>query len=124
MKKLHAERLLQVVRVLDELPKGKRFDLFIWHRCGTTACALGWAAADPWFTRRGLKLVGNDRDGKGRQHYIPAHKGWHDYWAARIFFAISHKDTNYLFSPDEYEDGKRSKRNVIRRIKAFVKANT
>ncbi len=122
MKKLHAERLLQVVRVLEGLPKEKRFDLCIWHRCGTTACALGWAAADPWFTRRGLKLMGNGDDGQGRQHYVPAYKDWQDYWAACGFFAIGYGDATRLFSPMEYEE--RTKRNVSRRIKAFVKANT
>ena len=122
--KLHAERLLQVVRVLDELPKGKQFNLFLWNRCGTTACALGWAASDPWFKCRGLKLEKSFIDVMGLQRYRPEYKGSTGFWAATSFFSLAEEDAENLFCPSQYERGKRSKRNVIRRIKAFVKDNT
>ena len=128
MKKLHAERLLQVVRVLEELPKTKRFNLRCWHKvkpfCGTEACAVGWAAADPWFKRRGLKLAVDDEDNGGRTTYEPVYRSTSGFDAAADFFSITFDEALHLFSPLQYFHGKRSRRDVIRRIKAFVKANT
>jgi hypothetical protein len=49
-------RLMEVCRVLRELPRSKKFDLDVWSVCGTAGCAVGWAASDPWFRRRGLTL--------------------------------------------------------------------
>ncbi len=54
MKKINKERLLQVVRVLEELPPEKKFDLGTWYECGTVGCACGWAGQDPWFIRRSI----------------------------------------------------------------------
>lgn len=61
------KRLLKLAEFLDRLPP-KRFDYSIWVgedwqgaqdlSCGTTGCALGWAAAMPEFQKLGVKLVG------------------------------------------------------------------
>ena len=115
MKKLHAERLLQVVRVLEELPKEKKFNLSTWLKCGTVGCAVGWAASDPWFTRRGLKMVYHD-------WYEPYYKDKYNNDAVCYFFGLTIHDTHGLFYKNSYSEP--TKRNVIRRIKAFVKANT
>ena len=124
MKKLHAERLLQVVRVLEELPKGKRFDLTIYHRCGIVACALGWAAADPWFMRRGYRLIKWGGPWQGYQSYKPIYKKRTGFASATDFFGVTGNQATQLFSPAQYQHAKSSRRDVIRRIKAFVKANT
>lgn len=38
-------------------PPKKAADLL--HSCGTTACALGWAATMPYFRKRGLRFMEN-----------------------------------------------------------------
>ncbi len=119
MKKLHAERLLQVARVLEELPKEKRFSLGVWNKCGSVACAIGWAASDPWFIRRGLKLM--DEPDEPHEYY-PCYAGEIEEAAAMEFFGLEYDQTISLFFGVAYSTP--TKRNVIRRIKAFVKANT
>ncbi len=112
-----AERLMQVVRVLEKLPKDKKFDLRAWAVCGTTACAAGWAGFDPWFRRRGFKTV---RDGGG--YSICVKRGpfsEYAYTACSIFFQIGEAHTHKLFSPRRYARG--SKYDVIRRIRKFVR---
>ncbi len=135
--KLHAERLLQVVRVLAELPKEKKFSLYYWSICGSIACAVGWAATDPWFTRRGFHLekyrTAPREDiasevrrilGKGKifTTYQPEYRGWEDHHAAEQFFDLNTAEMQRLFMVSSYKTP--TKRHVIRRIKAFVKANT
>ena len=122
MKKLYAERLLQVVRVLEELPEGKRFDLRFWNKCGSVACAVGWAASDPWFIRRGLKLAKEEALCDGVQYYEPFYNGCYDFMAVKEFFGLASGQASNLFVVTAYKYPTR--RNVIRRIKAFVKANT
>ncbi len=46
------ERLLKVAEVLENLPKGRKFNLSLWSttdkpECGTTACAVGHAMFHP-----------------------------------------------------------------------------
>lgn len=122
------ERLLQVVRVLRELPKGKRFDLARWYKCGSVACAVGWSASDPWFTRRGFKLAKSGEPAAGflTAHYDTHHpifKGDDGFHAVAIFFGIDEGDTNLLFDKYSYRFGRRSRRDVIRRIEKFVRDN-
>lgn len=55
---MNIERMEQIVRVLHEVSaKHKRFSLSTWHMdgpCGTTCCAIGWAAEDSWHQAQGL----------------------------------------------------------------------
>ena len=114
MKARYIERLEQVVRVLVELPPEKKFDLQLWMRCGTTGCAIGWAASDPWFNRRGLKL----------ESYVPMFQQrgkptlW-EYNAIKAFFDLSGAETRTLFYAHAYARGSRS--DVIRRLNSFIK---
>jgi hypothetical protein len=69
MKKFHIDRLEKLYNFLGTI-KPKKFYWGEWamnkgytdkapdmNVCGTTACALGWAASMPEFRKRGLKLV-------------------------------------------------------------------
>lgn len=117
------ERLLQVVRVLRELPKGKRFDLGRWYKCGSTACACGWAASDPWFRRRGLhlrKYLEEDFLGEHNTHG-PVFQEYTEFTAIDQFFGLSSDETEFLFNEEAYKRG--SRRDVIRRIEKFVRDN-
>lgn len=114
MEAKYIERLEQVVRVLKELPKEKRFDLKNWMQCGTSGCAVGWAASDPWFTRRGLKL------GKAIGRMYPlSFRGHNDWKAAEAFFNLSRGNTRNLFSTESYARG--SRYDVIRRLNSFIR---
>ena len=117
MKAIHRERLLQVCRVLRELPKGKRFSLYGWYECGTIGCAIGWAAADPWFKRRGLKLR--------RSIELGYEKNWYPVCSELVkgeavskFFNLTISERHNLFYPGGYTRDNR--RDVIRRIEKFV----
>lgn len=58
---MNFERTMQLRRVLVEVSlKNKRFNLGMWHTnnsCGTTCCAIGWAARDAWHNHQGLGLA-------------------------------------------------------------------
>ena len=136
MKKLYKERLLQVVRVLEELPKEKRFALESWNVCNTVGCAVGWAASDPWFTRRGLCLVSPTKIDV--RHFPPSvakhfkagaevndygiyYCGRGEWTAVEVFFGHDRAQVKHLFHAGSYYQP--TKRNVIRRIKKFVSEN-
>ncbi len=83
MKPVYAKRLLKLADFLEALPR-KRFNFASYVgddwagkqdlSCGTTACALGWAASMPEFRRLGLRFKGTpayDDDG----HAITADGG-------------------------------------------------
>ena len=124
MKKLYKDRLLQVVRVLEDLPKEKKFSIGIWNKCGTVACAVGWAASDPWFNRRGLKIIPFTEEddllhnSQGLQKK-PVYKNLEEWEAIEVFFNLTDDEAGFLFAEYAYRDSR--KRNVIKRIKKFVK---
>ncbi len=65
---IHKDRLYLLADFLEKLPPS-RFDFAVWVgsnwkgkpdlSCGTTACALGWAATIPEFRKLGLGLNKN-----------------------------------------------------------------
>ncbi len=113
MEKKYIERLEQVVRVLEELPREKKFDLRMFMTCGTTACACGWAGTDPWFRRRGFKTE------KRQYGYNVLYREFDGMGAVRKFFGLDLGTSHHLFLYESGKDG--SKRAVIRRLKAFIK---
>lgn len=59
------ERVTKVLRELSDHVIDKHFDMSYWMNvtsCGTTGCAAGQCALDPWFQRRGFgaKIDGKD----------------------------------------------------------------
>lgn len=68
---MNIEAMQQLVRVLKAVPP-EHFDMQevvrlgtpftgvatpqVLHTCGSAACAIGYAAADPWFQERGLSM--------------------------------------------------------------------
>lgn len=54
------ENVIRVLRALTPHERRKHWDMSDWGRktdCGTIGCAAGHCGMDPWFTRRGFKLV-------------------------------------------------------------------
>ena len=121
MKKIYKERLLQVIRVLEELPAKKRFSLATWYKCGTVGCAIGWSAADPWFTRRGFRLSSVTDAlyyNMKKVTHEPYYRGNTHWLAVNKFFGLHNKQASYLFEDCWYK--KPTRRNVIFRIKKFI----
>ena len=114
MKKFHIDRLEKLHAFLGTV-KPKKFFFGSWatdqndryrepdlNVCGTTACALGWAASMPEFRKRGLKMhwdenweeaypMLKDKDGDvltGED-------------AGAEFFGLSYDEAEELFIPDE-----------------------
>lgn len=143
-------RLLKLADFLDALPR-KRFNYEVWVgqdwqgapdlSCGTTACALGWAATMPEFRRLGLKLDRSDRDPasgfiapwmSGGTVKLPTGEVGEE--AAAEVFGLTFDEACYLFdpstdlyyaesaplSPDEHATAKR----VARHIRQFVEHRT
>ena len=113
MERKYRERLEQVCRVLRELPHEKKFSLSVWHRCGTVACAVEWAANDPWFKRRGLKLE------EGLFSAVPAYKGFYTWDAIEAFFGVTGEEACRIFS--NMGRMRNTRYDVIRRIEKFIK---
>lgn len=82
------ERLYEIVKSIPY----KQFDMNTWGerkpKCGTVACALGWAARDKGFRKEGLHL-----DGGG----LPTFNGEFGSAAGREFFNLSIGDADDLF---------------------------
>lgn len=80
------ERYQQLIRVMRALtPHQRRHHLNMEHwglktSCGTVMCAAGFAGSDPWFTRRGFKLVWATHPlwpaGGGAGLLYREHRGW------------------------------------------------
>lgn len=81
-------------------------------KCGSTACALGWAASIPEFMKQGLGLyVDGDRlnfssSVDGEVVFITADgEKYMNYKAGEKFFGITYDEAEWLFSPDSYLEG-------------------
>lgn len=73
---INREAFEQLDRVLAEVDSQKLpFSMEVWqtsgreteHKCGTAACAAGWAARDPWFRERGFTM----KLGDSAPRYMP-----------------------------------------------------
>lgn len=140
------KRLEKLAAFLRKLPP-KRFDYNQWVgsdwkgkpdlSCGTTACALGWAAAMPAFNRIGLKLR------RIPSKYADGEDAWNVGFelngnictaleAASETFGISWDDASHLFMPNsadpygnvwersiDWENA--SAKQVARKIEQYVK---
>lgn len=122
MEKKYVERLEQVIRVLEELPREKKFNLRTFMTCGTTACACGWAGVDPWFRRRGFKTEKDNLPDGGSITYNVFYREFGGMDAVREFFDLDIADSHFLFINSYYQEG--SKRAVIRRLKSFLKGTS
>jgi len=87
--------------------------------CGTTACALGWAATIPELRAAGMKLVIDQQFNDGEI--------WVDgeavFKIARKVFDINELDVYYLFSPESGHNPlyrKSSAKAVAQHIRTFV----
>lgn len=121
------KRVLKAIEVVAAAPKEK-FDMDSWGThaahddnssllkgditkkqlttlCGTTACAAGWCAADPYFRRRGLTMKWSSPYYKGEHQFAAisvVHKGNDKSIESTLgaFFGISTENSDILFGGD------------------------
>lgn len=127
---IHNRRLLKLADYLEKL-NPKKFDLYkIRERhkrtCKTTACAIG--STIEAFPNHKFKSIINEFDSKYTVNdceieilEIVFPNGLTDFEGARVFFGLSHLESDYLFMPDYYPQSHRSAKYVSNRIKNFVK---
>ncbi len=129
-----AEKLLELARFLVEEVKPKWFDLRSWaekgfpqKKCGTTACAGGWATV--CFPKSGLKLSGFLFLESGLKlkavsdsgFLFLEYKGYNGFAAVAQFFGITFEQANHLFSPSSYNLRSNKKSNVAKRLRELAK---
>lgn len=149
-KAVSARRLLKLAIFLEALPR-KRFDYSHWVgddwqgardlSCGTTGCALGWAATMPEFRRLGLRLMCRKRWNGGLHGYadlealgpLDARGSTTDrsLIAAASVFGLLATEARYVFLPEHSDcggnlpdapTGRATPKQVAAHIRRFVKA--
>lgn len=134
----YARRLLKLAAFLEKLPP-ERFNFGSWVgenwrgkqdlSCGTTACAMGWAATMRPFRRLGLRLI--EWDGEGIA-WMPGVKRnsrsvgpWHpSLVSAQRIFGLAMDESENLFTYDSGLGTNPLPGDVARHIRAFVKRET
>lgn len=144
---MNVERLTHLIEILRQVESSHRpFDLTVWastgvspnttsgsaEACGTSACALGYAALDPQFQAQGLALKANVY-ALSDTHFVercigeitvsttdefnevmrradvgmfdPVYGEERGFSAGAEFFGINREASNYLFDPDYYPQG-------------------
>lgn len=107
-------RLLKLATFLEKLPS-KDFNYSHWigsnrrsnepmhPGCGTTACALGWAASMPEFRRLGLRIIPYNAQFNDSYKLIgiplPDGNRLETYAAAQKIFHVDHDQAQFLFRP-------------------------
>ena len=115
---MNEKRLLKLADLLENIPEGRpKFNLGFWYKCGTVACAIGHAALDPWFKKRGLMLCDDYIPGG---YKLPVFQDREDNEAVMCFFDISDSAVDYLFYENSYPRGRRGPKTVAKRIRSFV----
>lgn len=138
MNKQSTERLLRMADKLDgvgpydkPIPK-ELFNMDIWNVCQTAGCAIGHAAIDPWFKRRGLSLGPTDDSiGNyglpnswlerffGKVLYSPTYDSNIGFFAVAEFFGIEYFEAELMFNNTNYKSNPQAK-TVAKRIRRFV----
>lgn len=114
-------KLATLLRALPEIPdrEGLSFNLAHWnatggardhagHPCGTTACAVGYAALSDQFP--GLEMFGG----------VPAYGKYTSRAAVMVYFGIDGATAEHLFSAESYEQSVRGPKDVAARIEEAV----
>ncbi len=90
------ERLARLADFVEALPPGK-LTFSRWFGLGR-GCAVGLAAADPWFLAQGLRLSAKD----SLKDCGPTYAGFSDWAAVAAFFEISPATARGLFDSAGY----------------------
>lgn len=126
---MNIPRLTHLTRILATVPP-EQFDMHEW-RCGTAACAVGWAAQDSQFNAEGLVLQQGDTVFTSDGSYIlcfpalvgPEADGYFEpqqgFDAVNAFFGLNMHQSMRLFLRASY-DRPASPMDVIARINDLI----
>ena len=116
MTKQAKTKLAKLADFLENEVKPEWFYLGTWasagfaeRKCGTTACAAGWATVA--FPNQGFEL----------KTEAITYKGYTSIEAVAAFFDINLHAAQFLFLPSHYLLGKREKKHVVQRIRTLVR---
>lgn len=103
--KTREDKLNRLISILEQVKEPEIFNMDEWvcshvnfnqKECGFAGCALGWACIDPIFNNMGLYF----------NQITPALKNneyvFYGYDAAKEFFELNYKETEFIFDPDQY----------------------
>lgn len=142
------ERLTELLNVLKSIPE-ENFSLDHWIqtrysandsteelvKCGTVACAVGWACLHKPFQDLGLRLskdddrwseIEVDEDNYGIKSSFPVYQEKVGWGAISRFFSLDTKEATYIFAKESYqflytgEFYEPSVRDVIARIEKLL----
>lgn len=134
-------RLRKLADMLDGITDKAHFDMGHWAThdgegqphlnsdgsfgCGTSACALGYAAMHPAFRRAGLRLVANKGWNADEQPFIPMVDALRAENAGAKFFGIDEEEADDLFLPGRYRyehgDRKITPKMVAKRVRKLIR---
>lgn len=121
---MNRKRLRKLADFLMTLP-AKRFNLvnfaepdFEPNKCGTTACACGWATVA--LPKSGFKLYKDEYMCSDTCDYGVQFGELKDWDAIKEFFGISKTQAFYLFIDENYPEGRRGPKSVAKRIYQFL----
>jgi hypothetical protein len=123
-------RLLALAAFLRTVPR-KRFDYGRWVgsdwkgaqdlSCGTTACALGWAATMPQFRRLGLILRDGEKFGDGFYVGLKSDPQAYSGEAAMQVFGLDDVEVDKIFFPRDVIEETATPKQVAKKIERYVK---
>lgn len=115
------QKLLKLADFLEHKVKSHWFNLDTWadagfreKKCGTTACAMGWATV---CFPRSLTL---SHDTNAVVYRRPNRRDVSGFDASMEFFGISDYDAFRLFDPISYPENRQGRMSVVRRLRAFA----
>lgn len=98
---------------MKKIAKGEKI------KCGTVGCAIGWMPVIFKDFKYIVDIRGNSCSGESYFNVINKNTNLINGKAVNEFFGLDEKETGWLFLPSNYNN--ESKRNVINRIKKFIK---
>lgn len=93
---MNIERLQRLCGILEKVPP-ENFEMDCWRgRCGTEACAVGWACLDKDFNKEGLHLD-NVATAGNAPVFCPEFGPFNGWDAVTEFFQLTMREALYLF---------------------------
>jgi len=122
---MNIERVEQLIRVLNDVEKQRKlFDIGTWSfegPCGTSGCAIGWAARDEWHQKQGLHLEQvADPHGTFLPTFLPVYDGLQRGEAVEAYLEMDEVQTQRLFYRTTYGSGHVTARQVAERLEKLL----
>ncbi len=126
LSKTTVDRLGELIRYMEKVPTPRKFNMNNWfqhsgknhrhpeivegkpitakgmHKCGTSACAMGWACTNPKFMKMGLKMTYAPEEISGVMFYLDGQDMGNDAGElAMEFFDLDENQMRHLFGGND-----------------------